>query len=93
MATYAKKRASRKGATRAKQKPEYGAPDLLLAVLFSAVVRLLGAVAFGLLGAGCLWAYHRAADRARWKPRHPFRGACPTRQWNRRPLLWRPGAV
>jgi hypothetical protein len=41
--------------------PEYGAPQLLMALFFSALVGLLGAVAFGLLGAACLWAYRRIA--------------------------------
>jgi hypothetical protein len=45
-------------------KPEYGASELFLAIGFSAIVGLVGALAYGLLGTTVLWTYRSAANRA-----------------------------
>jgi hypothetical protein len=42
--------------------PEYGAMDLLLAIFSSAMVGLIGALAFGVLSAAIFWAYQIAAN-------------------------------
>lgn len=44
-------------------RPEYGPGPFLSALFFSAVVGVIGAVAYGVFGAGSLWAYHAASKR------------------------------